>query len=393
MLCATASTRCSRPPRPVACLLLCGGAEVPRGEESGSEAACGSATSNSPRARPAAPPWRISGPGGCACRAEQVRDPQRGDACGSKKAGLLAESSVFARLVWVVRVELELSCLSSELEEALHARDRLLGVSPLRESVRFIEQAGHDVRLGGGDSGLRVRDRVRGERCDAAGKRVDEWAQLVLLERAVDVAPLLREVCVDVIGAEDDFECARSTYEVRESLGASAAGDDPHANLRLRKHRLTACGEAHVHRERELAAATAGASLDDRDRCLRHRSESVRHCVEERELGRWWLRLSGQSEDQVHVGVRDEELGVRAVDHDDPDVRIGLDFAAKPVQLDDQRPIEEIDRRVVNRRTGDTPVDLNSKSAMALDPAHLTCLRFEPGPITVGSSETRCAAR
>ena len=53
--------------------------------------------------------------------------------------------------------------------------------------------------------------------------------------------------------------------------------------------------------------------------------------------------------------MRDEELGVRAVDHDDPDVGICLDFAAKPVQLDDQRPIEEIDRRVVNRRTQAIP--------------------------------------
>jgi hypothetical protein len=93
--------------------------------------------------------------------------------------------------------------------------------------------------------------------------------------------------------------------------------------------------------------------------------------------------------------MRDEELGVRAVDHDDPYVAIGLDFAAKPVQLDDQRPIEEIDRRVVNRRAGDTPVDLNmnTKSSITLDLAHLTRLRFEPCPITAGSSETRCAAR
>jgi hypothetical protein len=81
--------------------------------------------------------------------------------------------------------------------------------------------------------------------------------------------------------------------------------------------------------------------------------------------------------------MRDEELGLRAVDHDDPHVWIGLDFAAKPVQLDDQRPIEEIDRRVVNRRTGDTPLDLNTKSSITLDPAHLACLGFEPCPITV----------
>jgi hypothetical protein len=63
----------------------------------------------------------------------------------------------------VVHIELELSRLSPELEEALHARDRLLGSSsPLRKSVRLIEQATHHVRFGGGDGGLRVRNRVPG---------------------------------------------------------------------------------------------------------------------------------------------------------------------------------------------------------------------------------------
>ena len=204
---------------------------------------------------------------------------------------------------------------------------------------------------------------------------------------------MLREVGVDVIAAQDDLERACSTVEVRESLGTSAARDDPHANLRLSKHRLAACREAHVHRERELAAPSARASLNHPDRCLRHRSKSVRHCLEERELGRWWPLLTGQSEDQVHVGMRDEELGVRAVDHDDSDVRIGLDFAAKPVQLDDQRPIEEIDRRVVNRRKGDTPLDPNTKSSITLDLAYLGGLPFEPCSITVGSSEMPYAAR
>jgi len=58
------------------------------------------------------------------------------------------------------------------------------GSNPLRKSVRLIEQAGHHVRLGGADSGPRVPNRARGKRCDAAGKRVYERAQLVLLERA-----------------------------------------------------------------------------------------------------------------------------------------------------------------------------------------------------------------
>jgi len=65
-------------------------------------------------------------------------------------------------LVWAVGVELELSRLSPEIEEALHASDRLLVSGPLYKSVRLVEQAGHDVGLGGGDGGLRVRNRIRG---------------------------------------------------------------------------------------------------------------------------------------------------------------------------------------------------------------------------------------
>jgi hypothetical protein len=77
----------------------------------------------------------------------------------------------------------------------------------------------------------------------------------------------------------------------------------------------------------------------------------------------------------------------------DSHVRIGLDLAAKPVQLDDQRPIEEIDRRVVDRRKGDTPLDLNTNSSITLEAGHLARLPFEPCSITVGSSEMPYAAR
>src|SRR5271165_7263935 len=201
---------------------------------------------------------------------------------------------------------------------------------------------------------------------DATGERVDERSELVLGERAVDVSPTLGEVSVDVVATEDDLERARPTHEPRKALRASPARNDPHGDLRLGEYGLASSGEAHIHRERKLAAAPSRAALDYRDRHLRHRAKPVHHRLKERKLARGWLRLPGKLEDQVDVGVRDEELRIRAVDHHDSHLRVGLDFTAKAIHVCDQRRIEKVDRRVVNRRKSDTLIDANAKSRITL---------------------------
>ena len=76
--------------------------------------------------------------------------------------------------------------------------------------------------------------------------------------------------------------------------------------------------EAEVERERELAAPATRPALELRDRHLRQRAPPFDEPVEEAELRRVRLRLARQGPDQLEVGVRDEELGIGAAQHDDP---------------------------------------------------------------------------
>src|ERR1035438_2166078 len=76
--------------------------------------------------------------------------------------------------------------------------------------------------------------------------------------------------------------------------------------------------------------------------------------------------------------MRDKELRVRAVDHRDPHVWVGLDLTAKAIQVYDQRPVEKVDRRMVDRRKHHTALDAKAKRRVTLE-LHLddaTCLEF-----------------
>ena len=52
-----------------------------------------------------------------------------------------------------------------------------------------------------------------------------------------------------------------------------------------------------------------------------------------------------------------EELGIGRVEDHDPYGVVGLDLAAEAVELDDEREVEQVDRRMVDRRPGDSPLD------------------------------------
>ena len=64
-----------------------------------------------------------------------------------------------------------------------------------------------------------------------------------------------------------------------------------------------------------------------------------------------------QLEDEAHIRVRNEELRIGAVDDHGAHVRIGLDLAAEAIHLEDQRQVEEIDRRVVDGGARDPIAD------------------------------------
>ena len=56
--------------------------------------------------------------------------------------------------------------------------------------------------------------------------------------------------------------------------------------------------------------------------------------------------------------MRGEELRIGRVEDDDPHRIVGLDFMAEAVELDDEREVEEVDRRMVDRRPGDAALTL-----------------------------------
>ena len=67
--------------------------------------------------------------------------------------------------------------------------------------------------------------------------------------------------------------------------------------------------------------------------------------------------VGGQRRDERDVGVGGEELGVGGVEDHDAYGVVGLHFAAEAVELDDEREVEEVDRRMVDRRPGDSLPD------------------------------------
>src|SRR5262245_8124360 len=55
------------------------------------------------------------------------------------------------------------------------------------------------------------------------------------------------------------------------------------------------------------------------------------------------------SEDQLDVRVRDEEIAVGATEDHDAHLRVGCELAPDAIEVVDQREVEQVDRRVVDR--------------------------------------------
>src|SRR5437899_782657 len=264
------------------------------------------------------------------------------------------------------QVQLYLARLPAQREELLHPLLRRPGRERLVEAVRFFEEPVHRRQLGGVDGRLRERDRLGRKRRDPAGQAIDEGAELGGRQRAVYVTVALRQLGGKILAAEDDLERAAPAHEAREPLRAAAAGDDPQRHLGLRQDRAPERAEAHVEREEELAPPAARAALDFPDGRLRHGAEAVHHGVEEPEARRLGRHGGGQRLDERHVRVRDEELGVGALEDDDAYVAVRLQLAPDPVHLPDERQVEEVDGRVVDGDRGDAAVGVNLQAVVPL---------------------------
>ena len=197
------------------------------------------------------------------------------------------------------------------------------------------------------------RDGRQRARRDTAGQPVDKTSQLVGRQRPVDVSPGLGRRGVDVHAAQDHFQGPATTDQPRQALRATATRNDPHRHLRMAQDRRPERRVAQVERHREFTAAAAAYTLDNRDRGLRQRPESLGHVVKKRQLRVQPGVLAGGEGRQVlyqrDVGVCDEEFRIGRVDDQHPHLVIDRDLAQQAVDLGQQRNIQQVDRRMVDR--------------------------------------------
>ncbi len=205
---------------------------------------------------------------------------------------------------------------------------------------------------------------------DAMGHAVHERPELVGRQGTVHPTPRLRGASIDVVAPEDHLEGAAAPDQARQPDGATATGEDPERHLGLAEHRPWVLAvrqrrEAHVEAERQFAPSATDAPFDHGDRGLGHRAEGLAHLVIRVQLGRR-RRVDGEREDRRHIEMGDEELGVRAANHDDTNLRIRPELLRERGHVQEQFDREQVDRRTVDRDGGDAVVHVHRQPGDAL---------------------------
>jgi hypothetical protein len=213
--------------------------------------------------------------------------------------------------------------------------------------------------------GRRERDRVdavlghgprrRGKRGNSTGERLDERAELLRRQRAVDPPVALRELRVVVLGAQNDLERTAASQEPGQVLDPARPGDQAEALLHLSEDRRLPRREAHVASQHELASGASDSSLDLGDRDEAAGAQVPEHQTERRLAGEL-RRLVAILGDPGHVHVRDEVVRVGAEEHDHPHALVGLGPLNQRDQVADQLGSEEIHRRSGDFRKEDSAV-------------------------------------
>src|SRR4030088_1811756 len=115
-----------------------------------------------------------------------------------------------------------------------------------------------DEILRGGDGAL-----VEGS--DPARERVDEAVQFGVWKCPVDVSIPFRDVAIEVVRAENDFERPTAPDQMWKTFRTAAAGMQTHSDFGLAQSRVLARREAHVAGKDELAAHAPHTASDLRD--------------------------------------------------------------------------------------------------------------------------------
>src|SRR5882762_9037609 len=136
----------------------------------------------------------------------------------------------------------------------------------LPEGVYLCSQRRVGWKCRGVDEPLDVGEREQIEPGHPLGEGIDEVDELLVGDRAVDVAVSLGELAVEVLAADEDLECPGATDKARQPVQGTPTrcGADP--DLELPEDRPLSAGEADVGGEGKLAARSARATSDRADR-------------------------------------------------------------------------------------------------------------------------------
>src|SRR5262249_41788125 len=130
------------------------------------------------------------------------------------------------------------------LQPALEQRlDSLLRFRPGqrgRKRVTAVEEPVDRRQRDVVDQLLRSCNRTPIEGSEAARELVDEGVQLTIGKCPVDISVPFSGIGIEVVRAENDFECAPAPDQQRQAFRAAAAGDDAGPDLWLTEDRLLA---------------------------------------------------------------------------------------------------------------------------------------------------------
>jgi len=139
-------------------------------------------------------------------------------------------------------------------------------------------------------------------------------------------------------------------------LRGAATRNKPNRNLRLAEDRLAHGSKTHVHGQRDLIPSAAGPPLDLGDGHLGHVPEPLADHLRKTKAACMGHPFGGgPNPAQSRMGY--EEIRKRALQDDNPDALVGLEFPAESVEFRRQDLIEKIDWRVIDAAECDSGIE------------------------------------
>lgn len=245
-------------------------------------------------------------------------------------------------------LKLHLARLSTRVEKALHGGPRLRASDDLVEQIGFRHEPRPRIRESRVDRVLGATNHLGGKGRDPFGQVAHERDEIVVRQNLVHVPHRGGFLRGQVATAENDLQGTRSAHHLRETLRATAPGQNPERRFRLTEAGLGASREPHVERKQELRAPSPRDTGQDTHRDLWHPTDPLHDLHERVGLDRGLLRGVGEAKNHPHVRVGDEEIRVGTLKHEHAKVFVLRDAIDQPRELEKELRVQEVDRWVVD---------------------------------------------